>query len=124
MNKNFVEPMMDFPDTRREAPNAFGTFALHARGEAQISMRSPPLHLHVPMPPEVDPDIAPATTPPNIDPDPIPDDPIDVPHPSPEGDPPATPPPVHASSEKFEYRRRVVGRSSRYMEDRKLPKIR
>ncbi|WP_233854705.1 hypothetical protein [Paraburkholderia sp. HD33-4] len=113
LNKNFVEPLMDFPDTRREEPHAFGTFAPHARGEAQISMRWPAPHLHVPMPPEVDPDIA-LPPPPNIDPDPVPDDPIHDPHPPPEGDPPAAPPPVRASSEKFEL----------LMEDRKLAKIR
>jgi len=58
------------------------------------------VHLHVPTPPEVDPDIAPQTPPPKIDPDPVPDHPLDDPDKAPEGDPPAAPPPLRASRQR------------------------
>ncbi|MBC8747125.1 hypothetical protein F6X42_11015 [Paraburkholderia sp. WC7.3b] len=64
--------------------------------ESLMDLPDTTLHLHTPMPPEVDPDIPPKTPPPNIDPDPVPDDPPGNPDPPPEGDPPEAPPPVRA----------------------------
>ncbi|TDY21748.1 hypothetical protein B0G81_1978 [Paraburkholderia sp. BL6665CI2N2] len=52
----------------------------------------PDLHLHTPMPPEVDPDAPPPTSDP--DPSPPPDDvPPNDPDRAPDGDPPGRPPP-------------------------------
>jgi hypothetical protein len=53
------------------------------------------LHLHTPMPPEVDPESPP---PPAIDPDLVPDDdPVGNPTHAPDGDPPVKPPPVRGT---------------------------
>jgi hypothetical protein len=51
------------------------------------------MHMHTPLPPEIDPDAPP---PPTTDPDPA-DDPDNAPPTGPAGDPPIKPPPVRAA---------------------------